>query len=174
MTHAPGRLLRWLTAGENAFAALGSILFAFVTLAICAGVVLRYGFNRPLAWVDEMSEYALLWMTFLGTSWVLRQNGHVRVDILMQFFSPAALRKCGLFSSACGVAAALVLVVFGTNVTWTAALRGSFKSTGLDLPTWIVVSVIPLGGLLLLARFSRMFVEYYRGERDFGAADGGH
>ncbi len=174
MARAPGRLLRWLTACENAFAAFGAILFGFITLAICAEVLLRYGFNRPLAWVDEISEYALLWMTFLGTSWVLRQGGHVRVDILMQFFSPATLRKCGVLSAGAGILAALVLVVFGINATWTAFARGSFKSTGLDLPTWMVIIVIPLGGLLLLARFSRMLVEYYAGERDFGAIDGGH
>jgi TRAP-type C4-dicarboxylate transport system permease small subunit len=165
-------MLRWLTACENALAALGSAIFAFITLAICAEVLLRYGFNRPLTWVVEVSEYALLWMTFLGTSWVLRQGGHVRVDILMQFLPPAVLRKCGLVSAGAGILASLVLVVFGANVTWTAIARGSFKSTGLDIPSWIVLVVIPVGGLLLLARFLRMFGEYYRGERDFGAEPG--
>jgi TRAP-type C4-dicarboxylate transport system permease small subunit len=169
MAQAPARWLRWLAAGEDALAVLGAALFAFITLAICAEVLMRYGFNRPLAWVDEVSEYALLWMTFLGTSWVLRQNGHVRVDILMQFFSPATLRRCGLFSAACGMLAALVLVIFGARATWIAFARGSYKSTGLDLPTWIVLVVIPLGGLLLFARFSRMAYEYYSGLRDFGA-----
>ena len=167
-----GRTLRWLAACENALAALGSVIFAFITLAICAEVLLRYGFNRPLTWVVEISEYALLWMTFLGTSWVLRQGGHVRVDILMQFFSPATLRKCGLVSAAAGILAAAVLVVFGTDATWTALMRGSFKSTGLNIPTWLVIVVIPVGGLLLLARFSSMLVEYYTGARDFGAEPG--
>jgi len=162
-------MLRWLTACENALAALGSVIFAFITLAICAEVVLRYGFNRPLTWVVEVSEYALLWMTFLGTSWVLRQGGHVRVDILLQFLSPAALRSCGLISSGCGILASLVLVVFGASATWTAMARGSFKSTGIDIPTWIVLVVIPTGGLLLLLRFLRMFGDYYTGSRDFGA-----
>lgn len=165
-------MLRWLTRCEDALAALGSAIFAFITLAIGAEVVLRYGFNRPLTWVVEVSEYALLWMTFLGTSWVLRQGGHVRVDILMQFFSPATLRKCGLVSAGCGILASLVLVVFGAQVTWIAMARGSFKPTGLDIPTWLVLVVIPMGGVLLLARFSRMFVEYYTGSRDFGAEPG--
>jgi TRAP-type C4-dicarboxylate transport system permease small subunit len=169
---APGRMLRWLAACEDALAALGSAIFAFITLAICAEVLLRYGFNRPLTWVVEVSEYALLWMTFLGTSWVLRQGGHVRVDILMQFFSPAALRICGLVSAGAGILAALVLVIFGANATWTAVARGSFKPTGLDIPTWLVLVIIPVGGLLLLARFSRMFVEYHRGARDFGTEPG--
>lgn len=162
-------MLRWLTACEDALAALGSAVLAFITLAICAEVVMRYGFNRPLTWVVEVSEYALLWMTFLGTSWVLRQGGHVRVDILMHLLSPAALRLCGLLSAGAGVLASVVLVGFGANTTWTAFARGSFKSTGLDIPTWLVLVIIPLGGMLLLLRFLRLFVEYYRNERNFGA-----
>jgi TRAP-type C4-dicarboxylate transport system permease small subunit len=161
-------MLRWLSACEDALAALGAAIFVFITLSICAEVVLRYGFNSPLSWVVEVSEYALLWMTFLATAWVLREGGHVRVDILMQLLSPAALRVCGLLSAGSGVVASLVLVVFGANATWMAFMRGSFKSTGLDIPTWMVVIVIPVGSLLLLLRFLRLFVEYYRGSRDFG------
>ena len=161
--------VRWLTACENALAALGAAIFAFITLAICAEVVLRYGFNRPISWVVEISEYALLWITFLGASWVLRNGGHVRVDILLKFLSRPALRACGLLSSASGVLISLVLVVFGSNITWTLMARGSFRPSVVGIPTWIVVVVIPVGGLLLFFRFLRMFVEYYRRERDFGA-----
>ena len=161
-------MLRWLSACEDALAALGAAIFVFITLSICAEVVLRYGFNSPLRWVVEISEYALLWMTFLATAWVLREGGHARVDILMQLLPPAALRVCGLLSAAAGIVASLVLVFFGAHVTWTAFARGSFKSTGLDVPTWMVLIVIPVGGALLLLRFVRLFVEYYRRSRDFG------
>lgn len=161
-------MLRWLSACEDALAAVGAAIFVFITLSICAEVVLRYGFNSPLSWVVEVSEYALLWMTFLATAWVLREGGHVRVDILMQLLSPAALRVCGLLSAGSGIVASLILVVFGANATWTAFVRGSFKSTGLDIPTWMVVIIIPVGSLLLLLRFLRLFVEYYRRSRDFG------
>jgi TRAP-type C4-dicarboxylate transport system permease small subunit len=119
--------------------------------------------------VVEISEYALLWITFLGAAWVLRHGGHVRVDILLQYLSPAALRVCGLFSSATGVAITLVLLVFGADATWTAYLRGAFKPTGTDVPTWTILIVIPLGALLLFFRFARLFVEYWTRRRDFGA-----
>lgn len=166
------RLQRWLSICETAAAALGSAIFVFITLAVCAEVVLRYGFNRPLVWVVEISEYALLWITFLGASWVLDQGGHVRIGILLQYLSPPAVRACGLFSSAVGAMTSLVLVVFGSQVTWTAAARGSFKPTGIDVPTWIVVVIIPIGGLLLLLRFLRLFAEYYAGARDFSVEPG--
>jgi len=163
------RLLRFLAACESVAAAGATLIFVFITLAICAEVLLRYGFNRPISWVVEISEYSLLWITFLGASWVLRHGGHVRVDIALQYMSPAALRVCGLFSSGAGILTTLVLIGFGAEATWTAFARGAFKPTGTDVPTWIILIVIPLGGLLLFFRFARMFVEYWTRQRDFGA-----
>lgn len=163
------RLLRILAICENAGAAGATLLFVAMTLAICTDVLLRYGFNSPIPGVDEISEYLLLWITFLGSAWVLRYGGHVRVDILLQYLSPGWLRACGLISSAMGVATTLVLFVFGVDATWMAYLRGTFKPTAIDVPTWMVVIVIPIGALLLFFRFARMFVEYWTRQRDFSA-----
>jgi TRAP-type C4-dicarboxylate transport system permease small subunit len=163
------RLVRILAACESVGALGATLLFIAITLAICAEVLLRYGFNSPIAWVVELSEYALLWITFLGAAWVLRHGGHVRVDIVLQYLSPAALRVCGIVSSALGALTSLVLFVFGVDATWTAYLRGAFKPTGIDVPTWLVVIVIPLGALLLFLRFARMFAEYWTRRRDFGS-----
>jgi TRAP-type C4-dicarboxylate transport system permease small subunit len=163
------RLLRILAVCESAGAAGATLLFVAITAAITAEVLLRYGFNRPIVWVVELSEYALLWITFLGAAWVLRHGGHVRVDILLQYLSPRALRVCGLISSAMGALTTLVLFAFGVDATWTAYMRGAFKPTGTDVPTWIVVIVIPLGSLLLFLRFARLFAEYWTRRRDFGA-----
>ena len=146
------RLLRILSVCEDACAAGATLLFVAITVAICAEVLLRYGFNRPIAWVVELSEYALLWITFLGASYVLRHGGHVRVDILLQYLSPAALRVCGMVSAASCALTSLVIFAFG-----------------IDVPAWIVLIVIPIGSLLLLLRFARLFLEYRSRARDFGA-----
>lgn len=163
------KLLRLLAACENLCAAAATLLFVAMTLVVCAEVLLRYGFNRPIAWVVELSEYSLLWITFLGAAWVLRHGGHVRVDILLQYLSPSALRSCGMLSCALGAFTSLVIFGFGVDATWTAYVRGAFKPTGTDVPTWMVLSVIPIGSLLLLLRFARLFAEYYAHKRDFGA-----
>lgn len=163
------RLLRILAAGENIAAAGATLLFVGMTVSICAEVLLRYGFNSPISWVVEISEYSLLWITFLGGSWVLRNGGHVRVDILLQYLSPAALRVCGIFSSAAGALTSAILLGFGAHATYSAMMRGAFKPTGIDVPTWMVIVVIPTGGLLLTLRFARLFVEYWTRQRDFGA-----
>jgi TRAP-type C4-dicarboxylate transport system permease small subunit len=162
-------LLRILSVCEGLCAAGATLLFVAITLAIAAEVLLRYGFNSPIAWVVELSEYALLWITFLGASWVLRHGGHVRVDILLQYLSPAALRVCGMVSAGMGTLTMLVILVFGADATWTAYLRGAYKPTGIDVPTWMVLIVIPVCSLLLTFRFAHLFVEFAARQRDFGA-----
>lgn len=163
------RFYRAVASAENAAAIAACAIFIFVALSICAEVLMRYGFNRPIPWVVEISEYALLWITMLGSAWVLREGGHVRVDILLYFLSGNSLRWCGLLSAASGAVAALVLFVFGARATFTAFIRGSYKTTGIDVPTWMVTIVIPVGGALLLLRFLILFHEYWTRRRDFGA-----
>ncbi len=138
-------------------------------LVVCAEVLLRDGFNRPISWMVEINEYALLWITFLGSAWVLRSGGHVRVDIVLQFLSPAALRVCGMISSGLGMVATAIVFGFGVAATWSAYVEGAYKPTTTNVPTWMIIIVIPVGALLLAFRFLRFFVEYRSRQRNFGA-----
>ena len=45
-------------------------------------VFLRTFFNRPQEWVMELSEYALLYITFLSAAFVLKKEGHIVVDLV--------------------------------------------------------------------------------------------
>jgi len=55
---------------------------AFITLLVCTDVFLRLFFDKSIPWTTEISEALILYMTFLGTEKVLRENNHVKVDIL--------------------------------------------------------------------------------------------
>ena len=57
---------------------------------------MRYFLNRPLVWVLELTEYALLWVTFLGAAWLLRQGGHVQVDVIVDFMSRRWKKRCAV------------------------------------------------------------------------------
>jgi len=156
-------------ACENACALAATLIFVAMMLVICAEVLLRDGFNSPISWMVEITEYALLWITFLGSAWVLRSGGHVRVDIMLQFLSASALRVCGLISSALGMLGTAIIFAFGVHATWSAYVEGAYKPTTTNVPTWMVIIVIPVGSLLLALRFLRLFLEYQSRQRDFGA-----
>ena len=95
-----GRVLDRLT-DVSAFAA--GLLLSFILLSVCLDVIMRYCLNRPLQWVIELTEYALLYITFLGTAWLLRTEGHITVDVVLNRLSPRRQAILRVFSSAVGI-----------------------------------------------------------------------
>ncbi len=139
----------------NGFAFLSALLLAFIMLSICLEVIMRYFLNRPLVWVIEMSEYALLYITFLGTAWLLRREGHVTVDILLVRLNPKTRAVLGFFSSIIGIVISLILIWYGSEVAWDHYVRGVFKPTVLQFPTAPVLAIIPIGSIILAMQFIR-------------------
>lgn len=167
LSKAPGvleRLDRILARVENLFAALGVWGLAFVLFAVCLEIVMRGLINRPQQWVSEMTEYALLYITFLGTAWLQRQNGHVAVDLLTNALSERWRRYLSIVSAVIGVVIGVVFAWFGTSATINALLRGAYRPTVLEFPTWIVLAVIPIGGIVLGLRFLSQLVALLSGK----------
>lgn len=147
------RLDRLLLRFEALLAALAVGLLIVITLSVIAEVTLRYGFNRPLTWVVEMTEHALLYLAFLGASWTLRHDGHVGVDLFVGALPRRGRLSARVLSALIGAAVAGVMLVFGALVTVDAYERGLFKPTLLEVPTWMVILSIPLGSAALFLRF---------------------
>ncbi|MDP6179526.1 MAG: TRAP transporter small permease, partial [Desulfatiglandales bacterium] len=85
------------------FSFLAGVILAFILLSVCLEVLMRYFLNRPLQWVVELTEYALLFITFLGTAWLLKREGHIKVDVFLTLFSPKAQAGLKIFSYLIGI-----------------------------------------------------------------------
>jgi len=146
---------RRLVRLENVFGALAIAVLVAAGILICLDVLLRYAFNRPLIGAIEVVEYALVYITFLGASWAVPRGAHIDIDVCVQAMPKPWQRICALISNLISLGVALVLTIFGTTVTWTAYMRHMFKPTVLEVPTWIVLIIIPIGSALLTLRFLR-------------------
>ena len=69
---------RLLDAVITAFAAVAVLTLVALAFCVSLEVVMRYFLGMPTRWVNEFSEYALLWLAFLAGAWILREEGHVR------------------------------------------------------------------------------------------------
>ena len=158
----PKRILQCFDRIENILRTAAASLLVAVMIAVCMDVVLRYGFNNPLSGVTDLVEYALVYITFLGAAWVLRVDGHVRIDIVLSALSPRWQLRLHVACCVLGAVVSAVLTVFGVLVTWRYYVHGFYKATVLELPTWIVLVVVPCGSFLLCFRFMRKMFEYCR------------
>ncbi len=56
--------------------------FAAMTLLAILGVFFRYVMQSPFMWTEEVARYLLVWMGFTAISIALRQDKHIKVEVL--------------------------------------------------------------------------------------------
>jgi TRAP-type C4-dicarboxylate transport system permease small subunit len=139
----------------GAFSFIAGLILAFILLSVCFDVFMRYFFNRPLQWVVELTEYALLYITFLGTAWLLKREGHINVDVFLALLGPRTQAGLKVFSSLIGIIVSFCLVWYGTAVAWENYRDGIYNITVLEFPKAPLLAIIPIGSLILLAQFIR-------------------
>jgi C4-dicarboxylate transporter, DctQ subunit len=154
---------RWLEKIETAFSNVALLGIVFLIGAVCYEMLMRGLFDRPQSWVIEFTEYAMLYITFLGAATLQRQGGHVSVDLLTDALNDTWRRRLGIVSAAICLVVMLVLTWFAALATLDARRRGIYKPTIMEFPTWIVLAVIPVGSLLLSLRTAHRLLSLLAG-----------
>lgn len=148
-------LSRGLDLAENTFAFLSGILLLISVLSITLEVASRFFFNVSFVFVNELNEYILLFVPFLAAAWLLRQNGHITVDLFDRVLPQRVLGILDVFIVIVGFVVSGFLVWYGTLVTLDAYQRDLLSLTVVQFPQAYVLAAIPLGSLLLLLEFIR-------------------
>ena len=146
----------------NALALVAAVIILFIMLSIGSDVVMRYFFKQPQIWVLEVTEYALLFMTFLSATWLLRDEGHVKMDLILSLLKPRARKILNTFTTILLAILFIILTWYGTKVTWEQFQNDYFMATPLQAPTGPLMSVIPVGFFLLFIQSLRMLHGYLR------------
>jgi len=144
------------------------VILTMMMLAVCWEVVSRYFLGRGTVWVTEFSEYALLYITFLGTAWLLRREGHVEMDIVTFRLKPKSQIYLKTFVSILGALLCLVLAWVGGDVALDHLRRGLHQPTLVGPPDFPLFAVIPVGFFLLLVQFLRRAYGYMTGRGESG------
>jgi TRAP-type C4-dicarboxylate transport system permease small subunit len=144
------------------FAFLGAAVLLFMMFSISYGALTRT-FNLPSPiWIIQVSEYSLVWICFLATAWVLSQNKHVRVDILMSRFDRKRQTRLLFVQDTVSTALCAVFCYLGILSTWD-HLKDKVMDVGsIDVPKAWIIAVIPFGFLLLTLQFFHRAVEDVR------------
>jgi TRAP-type C4-dicarboxylate transport system permease small subunit len=142
------RVVRLLEKTED------SIVILSVALALmlcCIQVTARYVFNYPLSWPEELDRYLIILIVYVGASVALRKKSHIAVDLVPTFF-PRSKRLLDFISRMSGIVFSLLIIIYGAKFVRSLVISGQIAIT-LKIPIFIVYSVLPLGGILLLFHY---------------------
>ncbi len=126
-------------------------LLAFMTVLIFAQVVLRYVFSNSLSWSEELARYCFIWLSWIGASYCVKIDAHLRVTALLGFFNKKTLPYVNLFMYLCWGAFAVLLAVQGFSLLQMIFERGQ-HSAAMQVPMWIPIASVPVGSALMTIR----------------------
>jgi C4-dicarboxylate transporter DctQ subunit len=150
---------------------LGGFAVLAITLLISLDVVLRFFFNRPLLFVDEVASFLQLLVVFGGLAYTFEVGGHVRVDLVTARLPPGGRAGLRLVTLAVGEVFVLV-VAWVTGQSALTAYRYGRVSAVMLYPLWVPMLIIPAGLLLLAAAMAAALRRQWRAvQRRSGADD---
>jgi C4-dicarboxylate transporter, DctQ subunit len=137
-----------------------AVIIVLDALAVSMDVILRKVIGFTWSPLYEIITYSLLWMTFLGTTAIMRKNGHVKMDSITGSLSSKNEALLNVISHSICILVAAVMLFYTVKLT-AADYHGNFiLASILNPPKWPIEIIIPIG-------FFMLFVQLIRNTRDF-------
>jgi TRAP-type C4-dicarboxylate transport system permease small subunit len=81
--HAPADLTKVWDRMIDAIMIIAGVLL-WAQMLIVNVEVLSRSLGHPTTWVTEISSILILWIPFMIAGWVLRKEGHVKMDLIVE------------------------------------------------------------------------------------------
>lgn len=140
----------------NIMAALAGVILVFIVGAVCYTIGMRYFFKQTTIWIMQTTEYALLWIVFLATTWLLREGGHITTDIIYTHLRDKAKAYLDFIMFCVGGLACGVMVYYGITYMYECITCNVTDVRAVTVPKSAIFVIIPVGSFLLTIQFFRM------------------
>ncbi len=122
-------------------------MFVFILLE----VFLRYAFNSPTVWTNELTQLLFGVYAVLSGGYLMAHKGHVNVDLIHSMLGPRAQAVIDILTSILFFIFTLALLYFGYDMAQESIGNWETSFSAWNPPIWPVKACIPIGtGLLLL------------------------
>lgn len=149
------KVIRWLD--EHLEEYMIAILTAIMTVLLFLQVLFRFVLNLPLAWVEEISLYSMVWLCYFGCSLAIKKREHLKMEIITNFLKPKAKKIFDIISLVLFFAFAIFVLYHVTLLTADILSRGQVTAV-LEIPKWIPYAGVPVAFLLMLVRMIQDFI----------------
>jgi TRAP-type C4-dicarboxylate transport system permease small subunit len=156
--------------------ALCEAILVGLVLVVAIEVVLRNTVGVSLQFMEEVSSYLLVLITFLAFSVSLRDGALFRVDVLSERLPNFTRNILQIVLDFVSISIVVILLHATSLHAWSSFSRGTISPTKLSLPLWIPQLVMPIGLifvlLMLVAGISEVVHRLRGGQNDRNASNG--
>lgn len=146
---------------EHLFLIIASLMILGMIAIVSYSVIGRFFFGISASWSVELSEYMMVYVAFLSGAWILKEDGHVRVEILTDRFGPQSRKHLNVAMMIIASIACILFAWFGLLATIDFYQRDIILMNVLQVPKYILLLAIPVGFLMLFLRFIRKILSEF-------------
>lgn len=139
---------------------LTGVLILLMTALVSVNITMRTVFSRSIPGTIEMCEWILLLIPFFGAAWLLKQDGHVRMDLLIQALKTKSRLILNIITSTVISLVCLLFFWYVALNTWKYFVTGAYRPSVLNLPTYVFSGIMALGFLLIAIQALRNVAGY--------------
>ena len=136
-------------------ALLAAATLVWLMVSVVASVVMRNMGVQPYAWLFTSAEYGLLYMTMLGAPWLVREKGHVHIELVTAALPPGLRRILSRGIAAACVVVSLILAWYGLQLMLTNIERNNYDVRAYYYPRWLLTVSFPVAFTVMAVEFAR-------------------
>ena len=107
-------------------ALIAAAILVWLMVSVVLSVAMRNVGVQPWAWLFTSAEYGIFYMTMLGAPWLVRERGHVHIELVTAAITPRLRRIVSRGVAAACVAVSLILAWYGLELFLTNVERNDY------------------------------------------------
>lgn len=152
------RFLRLVDGLMNAVRVLIGILLIASVLLNLANVIGRKFLHAPISGAEEVMNFLMVGLVFLGAGVVAYDGTHINMEILIDRFPPGLRDGFKALAQLAAIAVAITIIALGIPIVQHLA-QFDQRSQAANVPLWIPQAAVPIGlGLLALGALARLVI----------------
>lgn len=147
------------------------VTLAAISIIVFAQILSRYVFRASLAWSEEITRYLLVWTTFFGGAYCVRQGAHIGIEAFTRLLPQKVKKLLAIVVILGSIGLCVVILMFSIELVSTLFARNQL-SPAMRIPIAYAYLAIPVGTGLFIIRYIQNLViaikDFKKGEEVTG------
>jgi TRAP-type C4-dicarboxylate transport system permease small subunit len=162
------KIIKWL---DDHIEEVFLVLFSVVMVAVIfLQVIMRYVFGSSLSWSEELARYSFIWLVYIGISYGVKKQRHIKVDLILLLFKDKGRIVFNIISNLLFLSFAIFVIFYGYDIASQLLAFGQ-KSPANQIPMGLVYMAAPIGMGLAVIRLVQNLIKHIKALFGKGGAD---
>ena len=152
------KILRWLDRHTEEVLL---VLFSAIMVAVIFLQVVMRQFDSSLSWSEELARYSFIWLVYIGISYGVKKDRHIKVDVLLLMLTNKGKIILTIIANLLFIAFAIFVIRYGFDIAMQLLAFGQ-RSPANQIPMGYIYLAAPVGMGLTLIRLVQNLIKHFK------------